>query len=215
MSEFNQHGIKIDRLQFLIHFWRRIIVPESGADTFYSLSRGLYLPDVPLHRTRLSHPDEHFHPRICLRGRQDSEVQLQWHKTVQHSTAGLSLPSPCVGGLCARDQNRRELFPQRVHTGICHHQAQSLDWRQRWTCHTRPSFRPLQGAHDDDIFPNDDTAEVLVVEADHGGTALIFVNVYIPPASSRPRNFTPDYDALLEDRRDQMVLGDFNAHNLS
>ena len=47
------------------------------------------------------------------------------------------------------------------------------------------------------------------------GTTLTFVNVYIPPASSYPRNYAPDFDALLEDRGDQMVLGDFNAHHPS
>ena len=35
-----------------------------------------------------------------------------------------------------------------------------------------------------DILPEDDTAEVLAVEIDLGGTTLTFVNVYIPPVSS-------------------------------
>ena len=58
-------------------------------------------------------------------------------------------------------------------------------------------------------------AEVLVVETDLGGTTLTFVNVYIPPASSCPRNYAPDFEALLEDRGDRMVLGDFSAHHPS
>ena len=37
---------------------------------------------------------------------------------------------------------------------------------------------------------------------------MTIVNVYIPPASSCPRNYAPDFDALLEDR-------DFNAHHSS
>ena len=66
-----------------------------------------------------------------------------------------------------------------------------------------------------DILPDDDTAEVLAVETILRGTTLTFVNVYILPASSCPRNCAIDFDALLEDRGDQMVLGDFNTHHPS
>ena len=52
------------------------------------------------------------------------------------------------------------------------------------------------GVPDRGILPDDDTAEVLAVKTDRGGTTLRF-------------------DALLEDRGDQMVLGDFNAHHPS
>ena len=69
---------------------------------------------------------------------------------------------------------------------------------------------------DGDILPNDDTAEVLAVEADLGeGATLTFINVYVPSASSWPRNYVPDFEAVLEDREDQMVLGNFNAHHTS
>ena len=105
----------------------------------------LPLPEVPLHRTPLSRPHEHFHSRTCLRGRQVSAVQLQWHTTLPRRTAGLPSPRPGVGRLCARDQTRRELFPQRVHR-LCHHQARSPRRMRWWTCHTRPPFRPLEGA---------------------------------------------------------------------
>ena len=36
-----------------------------------------------------------------------------------------------------------------------------------------------------------------------------------PPKSSCPRKCATDFDDLLEDRRDKMVLGDFNAHHPS
>ena len=62
-----------------------------------------------------------------------------------------------------------------------------------------------------DILPDDDLAEVLAVETDLGGTTLTFVNAYIP----YPRNYAPDFNALLEDHGDKMVLGDFNAHHPS
>ena len=45
--------------------------------------------------------------------------------------------------------------------------------------------------------PNDDTEEVLAVQTDLGGTTLTFVNVCIPPVSSSPRNYAPDFDDLL------------------
>ena len=69
--------------------------------------------------------------------------------------------------------------------------------------------------HDSGILLDDDTAEVLAVETDLGRTTLSFVSVYISPASSCPRNCAPDFDALLKDCGDQMVLGDFNAHHPS
>ena len=58
-------------------------------------------------------------------------------------------------------------------------------------------------------------AKVQTVKTYLGGTTLTFVNVHIPPASSWPRNYAPDFDALLEKRGDQMVLGDFNTHHPS
>ena len=68
---------------------------------------------------------------------------------------------------------------------------------------------------DSGILPDDDMAKVQTVETFLGGTTLTFVNVHIPPASSWPRNYAPDFDALLENRGDQMVLGDFNTHHPS
>ena len=65
-------------------------------------------------------------------------------------------------------------------------------------------FPPRRSAHLD-------TAEVLSVEADFGGTTLTFVNVYIPPGLLLPL----DFDALLMDRGDQMGFGDINAHHPS
>ena len=60
-----------------------------------------------------------------------------------------------------------------------------------------------------------DTAEVVTVEADLGGTTLTFVNVYIALASSCLRNYALDFDALLVDRGDQIVFGYFSAHHPS
>ena len=54
---------------------------------------------------------------------------------------------------------------------------------------------------DGDMLPNDVTAEVLAVEAD--------------PSSSCPRNYVSDFEALLEDRGDQMMLSDLKAHHPS
>ena len=67
---------------------------------------------------------------------------------------------------------------------------------------------------DGDILPDDDTAEVLAVLTDLGGTTLTFFNLYIPPASSCPRNYAPDFNAHLVDRGDQMVFGDFSPTSL-
>ena len=64
-----------------------------------------------------------------------------------------------------------------------------------------------------DIFPDDNTAEVLSVEANLEGSTLTFFNVYIP---RRPP--APDFDALPVpdfDSGNQMALGNINAHHPS
>ena len=66
-----------------------------------------------------------------------------------------------------------------------------------------------------DILPNDDTVEVLAVEADLEGTILTVVNFYVKPAPSCPQNYASDLDVLQEDRGKQLMLGDFNTHHPS
>ena len=88
-------------------------VLRHGVDMFYSLFRGLPLPEFFF--PPLSRPDEHFRSRTGLRGRQVSAVKLQRHTTLPRRTAGLLPPSPSVGRQCSRDQTLHELFPQRVH----------------------------------------------------------------------------------------------------
>ena len=48
-----------------------------------------------------------------------------------------------------------------------------------------------------------------------GEPHLLLSIVYIPPASSWPKDYAPDFASLLMDRGDQMVLGDFKAHHPS
>ena len=61
--------------------------------------------------------------------------------------------------------------------------------------------------HDSGILPEDDTAEVL--------NHVDLRQCLHPLVSSCPRNYATVFDALLEDRGDQMVLGDFNTHHPS
>ena len=124
-----------------------------GANTFDSLFWGLPLAAVPLYRIPLSCPDEPFRSRTCLRGGQVPAVQLQWHSTLPHRTAGLPSLSLGVGRLCARDQTWRELFPQRVHNA-----STEADWSYS------PTILSPIGVPDGVILPNDNTAEVLAVE---------------------------------------------------
>ena len=73
-------------------------------------------------------------------------------------------------------------------------------------CHPRPPLPPLQGAwwwH----LTEWRYYEVMAVEADLGGATRTFVNAYDPRVT--------DFEALLEDRGDQMMLGDFNTYRLS
>ena len=102
---------------------------------------------------------------------------------------------------CARDQTQRELLPQGVHR-LWHHQARSPGWKWRWwICHSRPPLRPIQGAwwwHTPWWW--------------HGGNS---------GSRNWPRGNHIDLRQCVfpwlinNNRRDQMVLGDFNAHHPS
>ena len=168
----------------------------SPSDQAHLPRRAPSLQDLPLKEADFCNGIQHCH----------AELQYILHQLVS-SLAG-------VGHLCARDQIRRELIPQGVHR-LCHHQVRSPGQRRWWwTCHSR-HHSVLYRVPDGDILPYDDTEEVLAVETDLGETTLTFVNVYIPTATFWLRNYGPDFDALLEDHGEQMVLRDFNAHHPS
>ena len=65
------------------------------------------------------------------------------------------------------------------------------------------------------ILRNDETAKTQGVEVVVGGDSLRIINIYVPPATSCPLGYAPDFDSLLEDRGDQLVMGYFNAHHPS
>ena len=63
------------------------------------------------------------------------------------------------------------------------------------------------------FLPRDtiDELQALTVELD--GAQLLVCNVYIPPASSCPRGYAPDFKSLLTYHGDILIMGDFNAHD--
>ena len=63
------------------------------------------------------------------------------------------------------------------------------------------------------LFPGDSTAEHLAIEVDIDGAKLLVVNVYIPPISSCPTGYTPNFTHLFSSTDDTLVVGDFNAHD--
>ena len=63
------------------------------------------------------------------------------------------------------------------------------------------------------VLTDDDTAETLLVTVTLEGGELHILNVYIPPATSCPAGYATNFDLLLRDRGDQLVMGDFNAHH--
>ena len=69
------------------------------------------------------------------------------------------------------------------------------------------------GVTECDIFPNDDMAEALAVETGLGAVHTDLGQCLYPPSSSCPRNYAPNFDILLEDHGDQMVLGVLNAQH--
>ena len=56
--------------------------------------------------------------------------------------------------------------------------------------------------------------EELTITATLGDTELIITNVYIPPASSFAGGYLPSLDHLMM-TTDTLILGDFNAHQLT
>ena len=64
-----------------------------------------------------------------------------------------------------------------------------------------------------DLFPNDSTAEQLSITATINDIPLHIHNIYIPPHSSCPPNYTPSFTRLFQAQDDTLILGDFNAHH--
>ena len=64
------------------------------------------------------------------------------------------------------------------------------------------------------LFPGDVVAEHLAVEVIADGAKILVVNVYIPPVSSCPNDYTPNLSNLFSFTDDILVVGDFNAHDL-
>jgi len=77
--------------------------------------------------------------------------------------------------------------------------------------HHSVTFREL----DSDLLPGDDIAEAQGIVLWLGGAELRIINVYIPPASGCPPRYATDFDCILEDHGDVLVMGDFNAHHPS
>jgi hypothetical protein len=65
----------------------------------------------------------------------------------------------------------------------------------------------------DDFFQLDNSAEHLAIDIDIYDNPLRIVNLYIPPATSCPPNFTPSLFPLFTSDADSLILGDFNAHH--
>ena len=73
-----------------------------------------------------------------------AEPAFTRNPTERPKNAWLPYLQPGVGRLCAWDQTRCGIFPERVHRQ-CHHQMWLPARRWGWTCHTSLPFRPLHG----------------------------------------------------------------------
>ena len=62
-------------------------------------------------------------------------------------------------------------------------------------------------------FPGDNTIEYQAVTVDVGGAKLLVCNVYVPPVTSCPQRYVPNFATLFGHTGDILIMGDFNAHD--
>jgi hypothetical protein len=72
---------------------------------------------------------------------------------------------------------------------------------------------PYRTHSTDHLFPGDQIIEHQGITIEPYGTPLHITNLYIPPSSSCPNNYTPDLSTLFSLDVDQTILGDLNAHH--
>ena len=72
------------------------------------------------------------------------------------------------------------------------------------------SFLPLNS---DSFFVGDRFTEHLSISVSLGPHPLHIVNLYIPPSTSCPADFTPSLGLVMSQDTDVLILGDFNAHH--
>ena len=65
----------------------------------------------------------------------------------------------------------------------------------------------------DDLFPHDSTIEHLAITVTINNIPIHLYNIYIPPSSSCPPNYSPSLHRLFQAQDDSLILGDFNAHH--
>ena len=63
------------------------------------------------------------------------------------------------------------------------------------------------------VLPGDNTTEIQSITVTVNGAKLIIRNIYIPPSSSCPTGYLPDFGTLLSPTEDILIMGDFNAHD--
>ena len=59
----------------------------------------------------------------------------------------------------------------------------------------------------------DNTIEHQAVTVDVNGAQLLVCNIYVPPVSSCPQGYVPNFLPLLDHAGDILIMGDFNAHD--
>jgi hypothetical protein len=66
------------------------------------------------------------------------------------------------------------------------------------------------------ITQNDASLELLAITATINGSPINIFNIYIPPSSSCPPLYQPNFDAILNfSDADSIFLGNFNAHSVA
>ena len=75
--------------------------------------------------------------------------------------------------------------------------------------HHSVTYRELH----DPVLPGDNVTELQSITVEVGGAHLIIRNIYIPPPTSCPSGYLPDFGALFSSTEDILIMGDFNAHD--
>ena len=78
--------------------------------------------------------------------------------------------------------------------------------------HENIPFLPVNSDH---LFRDDPITEHLSISVSLGPHPLQIYNIYIPPPTSCPNNFSPSVRPLLSLDSDTLILGDFNSHHLA
>ena len=173
-----------------------------GVNPFDSLIWGFPLPAVPLNQTSLSCPDEHDCSGTCLRGGRFLQFNCN---VIQHCRTSFIITMVLVACLQETKLSVNSFLKTFIDYATIRRNCPVGGGALWWTCHFRVSstIPSNTGCLIVTYSPTMPWRKSWRLRQTSAETPLTFVDVYI------------SYHALLENRQDQMVLGDFDVHHPS